>query len=731
MLIERRPYDLDWNSRNEIKSYATKAAVPYVKDDGRPSFTGAQSAVYRATITTTTGLLRRIHVDEFAIKEIRLGDIRARERLRDEIKHLRLCDHRNILRLREAYTIDEEQWTDTTFLVTEPWAQASLQRFIENVANSKDGGSSLCPWYIPQNLEPWPDVVRQCILGVKHLHEKTIKHKDLKPDNILLFDESNGDYSHPKVRPIIADFGISKGYVVGARTSFQGTYQYLAPEQVAEESSTQQSDIFSLGCCFAWIQSILCSKPWKAGSEKEQGILRLDSEVCVGFSKAAASIPNLLKELRIEVSPKRPEKVQFLFVMEDMITTMLVATPSQRANLGDLLKELDLYEATCRQTKQQKFLDLCITSGRNTIAMEIDISDISTDTELFKAIKRRYIALDRHSNLRWFIRLLGISDITDVRFVKFALSNGVFGVLDGPNSMPPVSLVGLQEYDYSPSPMTEVPIPRNIFIPLLSAATIHPPTEGLWNWFACRLTGTRVPDKSSSTHFWLDRIPKRLYVTGHRGHAAEATERQSDIVGWGIEIVQDIREIFLMNYPSLCWALNLARIPDAIIIHTSPDPGAIDLAQPIPPRVRLVAVLAADLEVGVDFVAVAGRVAHGAVRVVQRRFAQPAPLAVCCHAGVGDAGGVGLHDDAAGERAAASGSASGSGSGSGAGSASRVRMTVELAQRPPAGEVPEERASRFVMVSEGKGAAGTPLLKRYSARAHVANKVDGLDSMVL
>lgn len=158
--------------------------MPYIKDDERPGFRGAQGEVYLATRTTTYGLLQRARIEAFAVKVIRLEDVRARERLRNEIKHLRLCDHPNVLKLREAYTIEQEQWIDTTFLVTEPWAQSSLQRFLQNVAN--DGKSSTCPWYIPQNLDPWPSIVKQCILGVKHLHKNLIKHKDLKPDNILL-----------------------------------------------------------------------------------------------------------------------------------------------------------------------------------------------------------------------------------------------------------------------------------------------------------------------------------------------------------------------------------------------------------------------------------------------------------------------------------------------------------------------------------------------------------------
>ena len=131
--------------------------MPYIKDDERPSFAGAQGAVYRATRTTTYGLLRRAHVQAFAIKEIRLEDARARERLWNEIKYLQLCDHPNVLKLREVYIIVQEQWIDTRFLLTEPWAQSSLQRFLQNVAN--EGISSSCPWYVPQKLDPWPSIV--------------------------------------------------------------------------------------------------------------------------------------------------------------------------------------------------------------------------------------------------------------------------------------------------------------------------------------------------------------------------------------------------------------------------------------------------------------------------------------------------------------------------------------------------------------------------------------------
>jgi serine/threonine protein kinase len=227
--------------------------------------------------------------------------------------------------------IEEEQWKDTTFLVTEPWAPASLQRFLQDVAN--EGRSSSCPWYRPQTLDPWLSIVKQCILGLKHLHENSIKHKDLKPDNILLLDESKGDFQHPKVRPIIADLGISKEYILGAGTTFQGTHQYLAPEQIAEEASTLESDIFSLGCCFAWIHSVICS---------EQGPAQLDELVCVGFAGRAGEVPSLLERLRVDnKGPWMSKTREFLKTMEEMISSMLIAAPGNRPKLESLLELLD------------------------------------------------------------------------------------------------------------------------------------------------------------------------------------------------------------------------------------------------------------------------------------------------------------------------------------------------------------------------------------------------------
>lgn len=86
-----------------------------------------------------------------------------------------------------------------------------------------------------------------CIAGaLQYLHTQNVKHKDIKPANILV-DRFNS--------PILADFDISHRYTdhkeapTGGPTIF--TYSYAAPEAIGNEDRPYESDIFSLACVFS------------------------------------------------------------------------------------------------------------------------------------------------------------------------------------------------------------------------------------------------------------------------------------------------------------------------------------------------------------------------------------------------------------------------------------------------------------------------------------------------
>lgn len=96
-------------------------------------------------------------------------------------------------------------------------------------------------------------MVLELSAALEYVHAQGILHRDIKPANIML---------RPGGATLLTDFGVAKAYNDPARlgrtlveraTGFFGTPHYVAPEQVLEQVSSPDSDVFALGSTIYWM----------------------------------------------------------------------------------------------------------------------------------------------------------------------------------------------------------------------------------------------------------------------------------------------------------------------------------------------------------------------------------------------------------------------------------------------------------------------------------------------
>lgn len=222
----------------------------------------------------------------------------SRQRFSREAKSIAAVDHEHVI---PVYRINR----NASF----PWFSmplvngVSLQQFV-------DDNGPLDPMQLVR-------ISAQIAAGLNAAHEADLIHRDVKPANILLEDDSN--------RIVVTDFGLAREESDSGLTQtgmVMGTPQYMSPEQADGRKLDQRSDLFSLGSVMFFLAT---------GQPPFHGENQLE----------------LLKNIReADVAGVREFNPGISVCLEQAIERLLARDPADRFQSAAEVKQfLDVYEA--------------------------------------------------------------------------------------------------------------------------------------------------------------------------------------------------------------------------------------------------------------------------------------------------------------------------------------------------------------------------------------------------
>ena len=253
---------------------------------------GGMADVYKATdIIDNKEVAVKILKKEFAENEEFL------RRFRNESKAIALLSHPNIVKVYDVNFDDKMQ-----YIVMEYIDGITLKEYIDN-----------------EKVLTWKDSVHfiiQVLRALQHAHDRGIVHRDIKPQNIMLFTDGTIK---------VMDFGIAKFAREDGGTQSDhaiGTVHYISPEQARGDETDEKSDIYSVGVML--YEMLTGQKPFDTDN------------------------PISIAVMQMQATPERPRSVNpdIPAGLEEIILRAMEKDPENRyQTAADMIRDIEAFKA--------------------------------------------------------------------------------------------------------------------------------------------------------------------------------------------------------------------------------------------------------------------------------------------------------------------------------------------------------------------------------------------------
>jgi serine/threonine protein kinase len=317
----------DWSGRGQHVEYGKDEAGQIPLQHVALLGVGAAASVDRVRCKRIT----------LARKTIRCSRRLKREVAITEVEHLQRLTHSHIVRVIGTYVLG-----NTLSILLYPATDYNLESFMDSIFEEEAEASSHEDQIVRFGVLPGFFL---CLASaLVHIHEKAIKHMDIKPQNLLVRDMGRNGSAGPgrEFKIYVADFGIAKAYRSSAEaetdtpTSF--TARYGAPEVVAQEKRGLSADVFSLGCVYTEMLAVVASIDGVDMREELQAIREANAGKEKSYQANIAEVVVWMNSLAYEHSAH--------MILHAQTIQMLSSSPEGRPSAADLVEAFGFLRET-------------------------------------------------------------------------------------------------------------------------------------------------------------------------------------------------------------------------------------------------------------------------------------------------------------------------------------------------------------------------------------------------